>query len=137
MARNVAIGIQSVEKIIDGNYFYVDKTPFIKEWWESGDDVTLITRPRRFGKTLNMSMLEQFFSVDYSDRGDLFEGLSIWENEKYRALQGTYPVITLSFANIKEKRYLSKATPKVLEKYLNKIYNFKDKNIISSIKKYN
>ena len=105
MARNVAIGIQQFDKLIEKNCFYVDKTDFIREWWESGDDVTLITRPRRFGKTLNMSMVEQFFSVDYSDRGDLFEGLSIWENEKYRALQGTYPVITLSFANIKEKNY--------------------------------
>ena len=98
----VAIGIQSFDKIIEGNYFYIDKTDFIKEWWESGDDVTLITRPRRFGKTLNMSMLEQFFSVKYADRGDLFEGLSIWKEEKYRKLQGTYPVISLSFANVKE-----------------------------------
>ena len=79
MAKEVAIGIQSFDKIIAGNYFYIDKTPFIKEWWESGDDVTLINRPRRFGKTLNMSMLEQFFSVDYAGRGELFEGLSIWE----------------------------------------------------------
>lgn len=67
-------------------------TDFIREWWDSNDSVTLITRPHRFGKTLNMSMVEQFFSVDYADRGDLFEGLSIWEDEKYRALQGTYPV---------------------------------------------
>ena len=80
-------------------------TDFIREWWESGDDVTLITRPRRFGKTLNMSMVEQFFSVDYEDRGDLFEGLSIWADEKYRALQGTYPVISLSFARVKESNY--------------------------------
>ena len=107
MAKTVAIGIQSFDKIIEGNYFYVDKTSFIKEWWESGDDVTLITRPRRFGKTLNMSMLEQFFSVDYVDRGDLFEGLSIWEEEKYRELQGTYPVISLSFARVKEKDYVT------------------------------
>mgnify|MGYP002515332564 CR=1 FL=1 len=105
MAKEVAIGIQSFDKIIEGNYFYIDKTSFIKEWWESGDSVTLITRPRRFGKTLNMSMLEQFFSVDYADRGDLFEGLSIWEEKKYRELQGTYPVISLSFANIKEQDY--------------------------------
>ncbi len=105
MARTVAIGIQSFSEIQEGNYFYVDKTPFIKEWWESGDSVTLITRPRRFGKTLNMSMVEQFLSVDYADRGDLFEGLSIWQEEKYRKLQGTYPVISLSFANIKEKDY--------------------------------
>ena len=75
MAKTVAIGIQNFESIRNGNYFYIDKTPFIKEWWEAGDSVTLITRPRRFGKTLNMSMLEQFFSVDYAGRQDLFEGL--------------------------------------------------------------
>ena len=102
MAKRVAIGIQSFEKLREGNYFYVDKTDFIREWWDSGDDVTLITRPRRFGKTMNMSMVEAFFSVDYADRGDLFAGLSIWENEKYRKIQGTYPVIFLSFANVKE-----------------------------------
>ncbi|MGN0154763.1 MAG: AAA family ATPase [Lachnospiraceae bacterium] len=107
MAKTVGIGIQSFDKVIEGNYFYVDKTAFIKEWWESGDDVTLITRPRRFGKTLNMSMLEQFFSVNYTGRGDLFEGLSIWKEEKYRELQGTYPVISLSFANVKERDYES------------------------------
>lgn len=105
MARTVAIGIQDFEKIRQENYFYIDKTAFIKEWWESGDSVTLITRPRRFGKTLNMSMTEQFFSIDYADRSDLFEGLFIWEEEKYRVLQGTYPVIALSFANVKEKTY--------------------------------
>ena len=107
MAGTVAIGIQSFEDIRENNYFYIDKTDFIREWWESGDAVTLIARPRRFGKTLNMSMLEQFFSVDYNDRGDLFEGLSIWNDEKYRQLQGTYPVISLTFANIKEVDYES------------------------------
>ena len=105
MANTVAIGIQDFEKIIEKNCFYVDKTLFIKEWWESQDDVTLITRPRRFGKTLNMSMLECFFSVKYADRGDLFEGLSIWEYEEYRKLQGTYPVISLSFSRVKEQNY--------------------------------
>ena len=105
MAKTVGIGIQSFEKIRENDYFYIDKTDFIREWWESGDDVTLITRPRRFGKTLNMSMLEQFFSVDYANRGALFEGLSIWKNEKYRDLQGTYPVISLSFARVKETNY--------------------------------
>ena len=87
MARNVAIGLQDFGKIISNQCFYVDKTDFIREWWESRDDVTLITRPRRFGKTLNMSMTECFFSVEYADRGDLFEGLKIWENEKFRKLQ--------------------------------------------------
>ena len=102
MARTVGIGIQQFSELIEKNYFYVDKTDFIREWWEGGDAVTLITRPRRFGKTLNMSMTEQFFSVDYAGRGDLFEGLSIWEDEKYRRLQGTYPVISLSFADVKD-----------------------------------
>ncbi len=105
MARTVAIGIQNFGDLIEKNYFYIDKTSFIKEWWESGDSVTLITRPRRFGKTLNMSMVEHFFSVDYAGRGDLFEGLSIWQDECYRNIQGTYPVISLSFANIKETNY--------------------------------
>lgn len=101
MAKTVAIGLQSFEDIRTRNIFYVDKTNFIREWWESEDAVTLITRPRRFGKTLNMSMMECFFSNRYADRGDLFEGLSIWEDEKYRKLQGTYPVIFMSFASIK------------------------------------
>lgn len=100
--KTVAIGRQSFEAIIKENLFYVDKTSFIKEWWESGDGVTLITRPRRFGKTLNMEMLECFFSNRYANRGEMFEGLSIWEEEKYRELQGTYPVIGMSFANVKE-----------------------------------
>ena len=107
MVRTVGIGIQDFTKLRESNFFYVDKTAFIKEWWENGDDVTLITRPRRFGKTLNMSMLEHFFSVDYARRGDLFEGLSIWGEEKYRQLQGTYPVISLSFANIKDTNYVT------------------------------
>ena len=106
MARNVAIGIQQFDELMEKNCFYVDKTDFIREWWESNDSVTLIARPRRFGKTLNMSMTEQFFSIDYANRGDLFEGLSIWEEEKYRTLQGTYPVISLSFARIKETNYI-------------------------------
>ena len=107
MGRTVGIGIQEFNEIRENNNFYIDKTYFIKDWWESGDKVTLITRPRRFGKTLNMSMLYQFFSVDYKDRGDLFEGLSIWNEEKYRKLQGTYPVICLSFADIKSTDYFS------------------------------
>jgi len=103
VARTVGIGIQDFSTIIENQYFYIDKTPFIKEWWESGDSVTLITRPRRFGKTLTMSMVEQFFSTMYAGRGDLFEGLAIWQEEKYRTLQGTYPVISLSFAGVKER----------------------------------
>ena len=105
MARTVAIGQQDFQVIREEGYFYVDKTAFIKEWWESGDEVTLITRPRRFGKTLTMSMTEQFFSVKYAGRDDLFENLFIWQEEKFRAMQGTYPVISLSFASVKETNY--------------------------------
>ena len=121
MTGNVAIGIQKFDKLIEGKYFYIDKTSFIKEWWEYGDDVTLITRPRRFGKTLNMSMLEQFFSVDYAARGDLFEGLDIWKEEKYRNMQGTYPVISLSFASIKEDNY--EATKLRIYQLIIELYN--------------
>ena len=105
MARTVSIGTQDFEKMIQRNCFYVDKTGFIKEWWESEDEVTLITRPRRFGKTLNMSMLNCFFSNKYADRGELFEKLEIWKDGKYREIQGTYPVIFMSFAEIKQNNY--------------------------------
>ncbi len=105
MARKLGIGHDDFAVVRESNNFYVDKTNFIREWWESNDKVTLITRPRRFGKTLNMSMLENFFSLQYAGRGDLFEGLSIWRSEQYRELQGTYPVIFLSFANVKEASY--------------------------------
>lgn len=101
----VSIGVQSFEMIRKNHSFYVDKTELIREWWESQDIVTLLTRPRRFGKTLNLSMLECFFSKQYQGWSDLFEGLSVWKDEKYRNLQGSYPVIFLSFANIKGKTY--------------------------------
>ena len=97
----VNIGEQRFDRIREEDRFYIDKTGFIREWWNTGSTVTLITRPRRFGKTLNMSMTECFFSNKYAGRGDLFEGLDIWSDEKYRQLQGTYPVIFLSFAGIK------------------------------------
>ncbi len=100
-AMTINIGVQDFCRLREEGAFYVDKTDFIREWWESLDQVTLITRPRRFGKTLNMSMLECFFSNRYAGRGELFEGLSIWKEEAYRKLQGTYPVIFLSFASIK------------------------------------
>ena len=105
MARTVGIGHQIFEQLITNDNFYVDKTLFIKEWWENQDAVTLITRPRRFGKTLMMNTVERFFSVEYAGRGEVFEGLGIWEEEKYRELQGTYPVIFLSFAEAKDSSF--------------------------------
>lgn len=139
MARTVGIGHQDFGQIIQNHLFYIDKTSFIREWWESGDAVTLITRPRRFGKTLNMSMVEQFFSLEYAGRGDLFEGLSIWQakssdggnppgeanplsgDNKYRKLQGTFPVISLSFAPVKECRFSD--TRKQICQIIRNVYN--------------
>jgi len=120
MARTVGIGLQDFEKIIKRNVFYVDKTMFIKEWWESMDDVTLITRPRRFGKTLTMSMVEHFFSVQYSG-SSLFLETNIWKEDAYRKLQGTYPVISLSFSDIKEVSY-EQARKKICETIVD-LYN--------------
>ncbi len=105
MSRTVGIGQQDFETIRKENCFYVDKTSFIQEWWEQKDSVTLIARPRRFGKTLTMSMVEKFFSVNAKEGGSLFQGLKIWETEEFRKLQGTFPVISLSFASIKEQNY--------------------------------
>ncbi|MCI9420670.1 MAG: AAA family ATPase [Eubacterium sp.] len=123
MARTVSIGAQDFAELITKNNFYVDKTNFIKEWWDSDDKVTLITRPRRFGKTLNMSMLERFFSIKYKEQGEVFQGLDIWKEEKYRELQGTYPVIFFSLALVKERDYqnarakINELLVQVYEKY--------------------
>ena len=121
MARTVGIGIQNFEKLIMENSFYIDKTDFIRQWWENRDDVTLITRPRRFGKTLNMNMLERFLSVEYAGKGKVFEGLSIWKEGKYRDLQGTWPVIFLSFAGIKTSSFSE--AKKSLFYLIEKLYN--------------
>ena len=121
MARTISIGSQTFSTLRENNCFYIDKTNFIKEWWESSTQVTLITRPRRFGKTLNMNMLECFFSNHYENRSDLFEGLSIWSEEKFRKMQGTYPVIFLSFANIKQDTY--QKTLLRIKKLVDEIYN--------------
>ena len=104
MRRTVAVGLQNFGKIRENQIFYIDKTRFIKEWWEAKDEVTLIARPRRFGKTLTMSMVEQFFSVDYAEN-KFFEDTEIWKDKKYRDLAGTYPVIFLSFADVKETSF--------------------------------
>ena len=121
MRRTVGIGHQDFETIRQRNYFYIDKTHFIREWWKNGDSVTLITRPRRFGKTLSMNMIETFFSIQYKDREDLFEGLKIWEREDFRKLQGTYQVIFISFADVKETSF-SQARKKICS-IIKDVYN--------------
>ena len=105
MPRTVGIGQQDFADIRRENLFYIDKTHFIKEWWESNDSVTLITRPRRFGKTLTINMVERFFSVKYASETDIFAGMQIWQEKKYQKIQGTWPVISLSFANVKEPTF--------------------------------
>ncbi|MBP1591767.1 MAG: AAA family ATPase, partial [Oscillospiraceae bacterium] len=105
MPREIGTGVQSFSKLIEENCFFVDKTKFIKDWWTAKDEVTLITRPRRFGKTLNMSMLECFFSPEYSGRADLFEGLNVWNYSEMRELQGSQPVIFITMAKIKGTTY--------------------------------
>lgn len=121
MAKTVGIGHQNFEEVVTEDIFYIDKTRFIQEWWDNKDVVTLITRPRRFGKTLNLSMLETFFSVKYADRGDLFQNFLIWKDEKYRSLQGKYPVLFLSFAKVKEDSFVK--TRKKICLSIKRLYN--------------
>ena len=120
MPKTISIGTQDFAVFRENDYLYIDKTTFIQEWWESGDAVTLITRPRRFGKTLNMSMLDYFFSNKHAGRGDLFEGLEIWKEERFRELQGSYPVLFLSFAGVKHADYAN--TRKTLNTMLERLY---------------
>ena len=105
MNQTISIGKQDFVSLRENHYFYIDKTDFIRQWWENADDITLITRPRRFGKTLNMNMLNCFFSRQYENRRDLFKGLSIWTDQRYQRLQGSYPVIFISFADVKQNNY--------------------------------
>ena len=139
MARTISIGRQDFERMRTRDVFYIDKTKFIREWWEAEDDVTLIARPRRFGKTLNMSMTEQFFSVDYAERDDLFEGLAVWEDEKYRKLQGTYPVLFISFADVKETSFeqARKRICMIIEELYNKYDFLLEGNVLNEKEKKN
>lgn len=124
MPRTVGIGHQDFEKLRMKNNFYIDKTDFIRKWWDADDEVTLITRPRRFGKTLTMSMVEKFFSVNYAKRAELFEGLSIWKEERFRKLQGTIPVLSVSFADVKETSFLQ--ARKAICRIIKALYNEHD-----------
>ena len=143
--NRAGLGYQNFEEVRNQHIFYIDKTDFIREWWEYADKVTLITRPRRFGKTLNMSMTECFFSNQYADRSDLFEGLSIWEEKnpdgeyQYRKMQGIFPVIFLSFANVKAVTYqemLFKITKVITDLSHTNAYLFKNKMLNEKEQKY-
>jgi len=139
MVRTVAIGRQNFGTIIEHGNFYVDKTAFIREWWENEDEVTLITRPRRFGKTLAMSMVEHFFSLEYAGKGELFSGLDIWKDEKYRELQGTYPVLNLTFSEVKGSTYEEVKTQicqVVIDLYLRHIFLRDEQVLVEAEREY-
>lgn len=99
------IGISDFKKLIDGHYAYIDKSLFIEELVENGTEVALIPRLRRFGKTLNLSMLRYFFEKGKEDTSYLFKDLKIWKKEKYRALQGQFPVIFITLKDIKHSSW--------------------------------
>ena len=97
--RKLPIGVSDFKKIIQNDYYYFDKTKLIENILNEGSEVKLFTRPRRFGKTLNMSMLKYFFDVkDKEENRKLFEGLNISKSE-YFDKQGEFPVISISFKN--------------------------------------
>jgi len=99
--RLLPIGIDDYKKLIDNDKTYIDKTLLIKEFWQDDGEVILVPRPRRFGKTLNLSMLRYFFEKTDKNTAKLFEKKKIWDYPEYRALQGQFPVIFLTFKDIK------------------------------------
>ncbi|MDO8685306.1 MAG: AAA family ATPase [Clostridiales bacterium] len=101
MKKRIPIGISEFKEIIEGEYYYIDKSLLIKEIIEDGSKVILLPRPRRFGKTLNMTMLRYFFDIEEAGTSALFQALKVWEHEEIRKLQGKFPVIYLTFKDVK------------------------------------
>lgn len=99
--KPLPIGISDFKKLMDGGYTYIDKTLLVQEMIEKGTEVALIPRPRRFGKTLNLSMLRYFFEKSTEDTSYLFKDLNIWKHDKYRAMQGQFPVVFISLKDVK------------------------------------
>ena len=140
--KRIPIGISDFKTVIDEKYLFVDKSLLIKEFWESNGQTILIPRPRRFGKTLNMSMVKYFFN-NREDNSDLFKGLNIENHNDIMDIQGKYPVIYLSFKDEKHSSFenLKGGLRNLLsELYIeheyclnsNKIHNI-DKNYYNSI----
>ena len=112
MKRPFAIGVDNYKKMIDQNYFYIDKTLLIKELLDKQGEVSLFTRPRRFGKTLAQSMLKTYFEQEKTELGEeidnshYFEGKKILKvEEKYKKHMGKYPVISISLKAAKQPDY--------------------------------
>lgn len=105
MKKAVGLGLQDFEHVIEVKNFYIDKTRFIPEWWNNNDGVTLITRPRRFGKTLMLSTVEKFFSNRVENNAELFDGLEVSKDASMMEECGKWPVLFVSFANIKSESF--------------------------------
>ncbi len=101
MNKNMPIGISDFKKVIENKYYYVDKSLFIKDLLDNASEVNLIARPRRFGKTINMSMLKYFFEKTEYDNNILFKDLAISQYQGYKKYQGKYPVIFITLKDIK------------------------------------
>ena len=102
-----ALGNTDLADILKKNRFYIDKTQFLADWWRIGSLVTLITRPRRFGKTLMINTVERFFSLRFSDQEQVFKNFKVWKDSSMSMLAGKLPVISLSFANVKGQDFQS------------------------------
>ena len=105
MKKVLSIGKDDFKKLIDGNCYYIDKSQLICDLINDDNQATLITRPRRFGKSLNMSMLKYFFEKSEQDNKYLFDGLEVSKNEKYMQEQGKYPVISISLSSLKARNF--------------------------------
>ena len=103
--KPLPIGVEDFKRLVDNGYYFVDKTLMIKELLENKESVNLFTRPRRFGKTLNMSMLQRFFEATENSNAYLFDGLKIAAYPEYMAYQGQYPVISVSLKSMKQASY--------------------------------
>ncbi len=99
------IGKSDFKSVIEDNRYYVDKTPFIREIIDASADVVLLPRPRRFGKTLNLSMLRYFFEISQETRASLFKGLAISDDALFETRQGKHPVICLTFKDVKDRNW--------------------------------
>ena len=103
--KPLPIGVEDFKRLVDNGYYFIDKTLMIKELLENKETVNLFTRPRRFGKTLNMSMLQRFFEATEKSNAYLFDGLKIAAYPEYMAYQGKYPVISISLKSMKQKNF--------------------------------
>ena len=103
--KQLPIGVSDFKKLRENNYYYVDKSDFIREIIEASAEIILLPRPRRFGKTLNLNMLKIFFEKTDKDMKPLFKGLSIEKKDIFQKFQGKYPVIWLTLKDLKHQNW--------------------------------